>query len=380
MRTLTKIMLGLPAFLLSGCAIAPEGASESAETTSEALTFPQHFCLSAETPCEDGASCQGHLSIGGKTLPYARNHAFTSNAYVTRAMIVLHGASRTNVSYFNYAVNAAKNAESANVDSCARTDTIIFAPKFEIVGDSPAPLPNDWVWNDGGWSEGDPSVNSDASISSYDVLDTLVKGLADASRFPRLKTIDIIGFSGGGQMTQRYAAGNRTDGTLRAGVSVRYVVGDPSSYLYFTPDRPTADGSTFVDPYLGCPDHNCNPNPALQQPPCPQYDNYRYGLVGLNPYMIATGTWTMMAQYEKRNVTYLIGDLDNDPVGSDTDLDVNCGAEYEGKDRYQRAVNYVHYMNAFFPSNGHQFFVVPGAAHQPSKVIPSTAAVNAMFR
>ena len=40
---------------------------------------------------------------------------------------------------------------------------------------------------------------------------------------------------------------------------------------------------------------------------CPSYNDYRYGLNDLNPYMAAVGAGTIKARYGARRVTYLIG-------------------------------------------------------------------------
>ena len=54
--------------------------------------------------------------------------------------------------------------------------------------------------------------------------------LADRSRQPNLRTVVLAGFSGGGQLVQRYAAVGRVGDTLaNRGIALRYVVGSPSS-------------------------------------------------------------------------------------------------------------------------------------------------------
>jgi len=62
-------------------------------------------------------------------------------------------------------------------------------------------------------------------------MDHIVQLPADRSRFLNLRSIVLAGHSGEGQFMQRYAAVNQMEQKL--GVSIRYVVANPSSYLYF---------------------------------------------------------------------------------------------------------------------------------------------------
>ena len=77
-------------------------------------------------------------------------------------------------------------------------------------------------------------------------MDRLLAALDDKARFPALKEIVVAGHSAGGQYVQP---------TLSA--LVRYLVANPSSYLYLEPWRPV------------------NGNPAEL---CPGFNKYKYGL------------------------------------------------------------------------------------------------------
>ena len=76
--------------------------------------------------------------------------------------------------------------------------------------------------------------------------------LADRARFPNLTTVVLIGHSGGGQLLNRYAIVGKSATTL-AGIHVRYVIANPSSYFYFSDDRPQQDGSFAAIQCIGLP-------------------------------------------------------------------------------------------------------------------------------
>ena len=81
-----------------------------------------------------------------------------------------------------------------------------------------------------------------APISSFEVIDVILARLADRARFPDLRRVVVAGHSGGGQMVQRYAVVGHGEAALTAaGIAVRYVVANPSSYLYFSAERPRAE-------------------------------------------------------------------------------------------------------------------------------------------
>ena len=102
------------------------------------------------------------------------------------------------------------------------------------------------------------------------VLDDLLRSLDDRQRLPAL----AAGHSGGAQLVQRYAVLNNVDGPLRRdGLALRYVIANPSSYLYLTNERPRPDGKRA--PY--------------ERGICPTYNQYKYGTDKLPAYARAPG-------------------------------------------------------------------------------------------
>jgi hypothetical protein len=97
-------------------------------------------------------------------------------------------------------------------------------------------------------------------------LDALLGKAADRRVLPNLSQIVLVGFSAGGQLVQRYAVVGRGEGAFgRGGIDLRYVVGSPSSYLYFTEDRPRPEGGF---------------GPFAEAAACPNFNPWKYGLAG----------------------------------------------------------------------------------------------------
>ena len=171
------------------------------------------------------------FSLGSKgyTFPYYSNRdIIKKNPSTKMAVIVVHGNGRDASGYFD---SVLMGAETRGVLG----ETLIIAPHFTISATKTRPEVLYWDGNDG-WKIGDKSSNFlKERFSSFEVIDLFVNELNDKEKFPSLQEIVIIGHSAGGQFVNRYAAGNSVD---RAGkVSMRYVVANPSSYLYFDSGR-----------------------------------------------------------------------------------------------------------------------------------------------
>ncbi len=141
---------------------------------------------------------------------------------------------------------------------------MIIAPQFLAGTDITAHhLPGQILrWSLTGWEGGEPAKGP-AHASSFDAFDTILMHLSDRHLFPNLTTIVIAGHSGGAQVVQRYAVlGHGETYAKTAGVRVRYVVGNPSSYAWFGAERP---------------------EPAIAAT-CPGYNQWKYGMNGLPPY------------------------------------------------------------------------------------------------
>jgi hypothetical protein len=150
---------------------------------------------------------------------------------------------------------------------------------------------------------------------------------------------------------QRYAAVNRVEEKLS--VPVRYMIANPSSYLYLEPWRPVSD------PANGCPGYN----------------KYKYGLVELSGYARTTGSGAIRRTYPKRKVTYLLGELD---TKDSNDLDKTCPAMAQGENRMQRGVAYHKRFNETFNAS-HNLVIVPGCGHSADCMFRTEAAKKVLF-
>jgi hypothetical protein len=192
----------------------------------------------------------------------------------------------------------------------------------------------------------------------------LLERLADRHEMPVLRDIVLAGHSAGAQMVQRYAVLNAIDETLRKrGIAMRYVVANPSSYLYFTTDRQRPDGG--FGPY----------NRGL----CPDFNDYRYGLDHLPRDLRPLDARHLAARYAHRDVTYLLGNADNNP--EHRWLDKRCGAEAQGATRLARGRAYLRY-EAWLPAlkqNAHQAHEVAGVGHDQRGMFGSVCGARALF-
>jgi hypothetical protein len=200
-------------------------------------------------------------------------------------------------------------------------------------------------------------------MSSYEVMDRILRALGDRSRFPNLRTIVVTGHSAGGQYTQRYAIGTQVDREL-PGVELRYVVANPSSYMYFDGQRPVPFGGDFRVP-------------PKQAEPCGE-NEYKYGLDKRNPYMARLDGAALASQYRARQVTYLLGT--SDVNANDDGLDKRCGGVVQGRFRLERGMNYKAYMDRFFWPHAHRVVLVPMVAHEGDRIYLSTEGQTVLFR
>jgi hypothetical protein len=299
-------------------------------------------------------------SAGEGLLPVAVSQDWSGPLpEVTRVVIVIHGAHRTAEHYFRLATQLAPDRRS-----------LIVAPQFLLEKDIVSHSLPDAVlrWGHDNWATGGEATGP-VAVSSYEAIDVLLATLADRSRLPNLRAVVLAGFSGGGWLTQRYAAVGRGAQTMiNSGIALRYVVGSPSSYLYFTGDRPHPEGGS--GPFAGAAE-------------CPNFNRWPYGLAGGLPrYVEETirggDAAALERRYVGRDVVYLLGTADNDP--NHWELDKSCAGEAEGADRYTRGVNFFRYLQGRDALILKQhLWVAPGAGHDPEPVFGSPCGRAALF-
>jgi pimeloyl-ACP methyl ester carboxylesterase len=284
---------------------------------------------------------------------------------VTRAVIMLHGKGRDVDGYYR---SLRKAAELAGGDAQAKS--ILIAPQFLNEEDARAHhLPENVLrWPQGTWESGREAAGP-ASISAYEVIDALVAHLADRKLFPNLKTIVLAGHSGGGQAIQRYAIAGRAEHAAGPDIHVRYIVANPSSYMYFTDDRPVFEGNTVRFA-------------AGNAQACEKFDHWKFGPLHVREDYVresAAAGWPVLEDaFAQKDVLYLLGTADIDP--HEKDLDVSCAGEMEGPNRFLRGRAYYAWMRQHHVSglNQHMWFV-PGIAHSGGKMFTSECGVAALF-
>ncbi|GAA3580988.1 alpha/beta hydrolase [Amycolatopsis ultiminotia] len=302
----------------------------------------------AAGPCTSGESCAHTLDLAeGAKMPYLASYPLSGASTVTEAVVVIHGTGRNADGYFERMVQAAQDAGAGD-----RTE--IVTPHFQTSDDDPGDGEVSWTNGDEtSWKDGGNSVSS-PEISSFTVIDEVLAKLADKKAFPKLTKVTLAGHSAGGQFVQRYAAGGKAPADL-TGLSFHFVPANPSSYLYFTADRPVPDG---------LPDS------------CPGFDDYKYGLEHLNPYLAGYPEGKLAGQYTGRKVTYLLG---GDDVHQDHGIDQSCEAEAQGHNRLERGKNYFSAMQKAYPSAPHEQTIVAGVGHDSGAMFDSEPGRAAIF-
>jgi hypothetical protein len=283
------------------------------------------------------------------------------NPEITRAVIVFHGKGRNVEGYYEALKDAARHGGRGG------EKTLLLAPQFLREEDVKAHrLGAEFLrWHLGAWSAGHEATGP-LPLSSFDVIDAILANLADRALFPHMDTIVLVGHSGGGQLLNRYAIVGKRAGALEAaGIHVRYVIANPSSYFYFSDERPQSDGS--FTPY--------------RAERCRSFNHWRYGPAESPAYVSDTSdeAWREReTAYSGADVVYLLGGEDIDP--KQRDLDTSCAAETQGADRLERGRAYYRYLRARHPSDFRQVvWLVPSVAHSGERMIDSPCGVAALF-
>ena len=216
-------------------------------------------------------------------------------------------------------------------------------------------------WRGGGAAQGLPDVHT------FDLIDELVKKLGRREMFPRLGAIVVTGHSAGGQFTHRYAAASRAETT--GPVPIRYVVSNPSTYLYLDRTRPSPAGS--------CSEKGCTGEfvEYADGRNCTTYDRWRNGLKEVSGYAAAVPTEDMKKQLVSRDVTYVLSELDTLPLFG---FDSSGPAMAQGPNRLARGLAYWHYLRSKFGAQ-HKLVLVPACGHNGRCVYTDNRTLRVLF-
>lgn len=313
------------------------------------------------------AEKQYPIRWGGRTLnfPYACSHDLSAvDERVEHLIFSVHSSSYNAVDYYHSALAV---LDGADVE---KEKFLILAPHFlsaAIIQEqiSPPPPADLLFWKVRPfWGSSQGFYNSqDVRISSFDVIDQILTDAVTGGNFPNLKSVVILGHSAGGQMVNRYAAGNEFEFAVARprGIEVRYLVMAPSSYVYFTAERFDADSN----PHFSVPDN------------LPEgYNNWGYGLEKLYSYHRRHGITAerIKERYPLRTVLYLVGEKDRHP--NDSSLAKGPAAMLEGRHRLERGRIYMDYLAHVFGSEirkKQRFLMVRGAGHSGRSLMTSPA-------
>lgn len=286
--------------------------------------------------------------------PFSENtftyYSLSPSVAPTQAFILIHG----------YPHDVKRNIDVEKKLSLlpAFKNTLFIAPFFAVDSSkashctsqlTPESTPDNAVWTCQSWMNG--SLDEQNKISTFQAMDLLVNNLL--SQWPSLTKVTIAGFSAGAQFTQHYIGFAQ----LPKHIEIQYVVSDPGSWLYFTPERMTS--STYVNQ-------------------CSNVNTWKYGMDQLPEHLVAQST-SALAQYKEAHITYLIGDDDQlDEKNSSTGrLDKTCAANVQGIDRRARAINYSAYEQKFItPAEPHKLYIVPNCSHQVQCVFEHKMVIN----
>lgn len=294
------------------------------------------------------------LSVGGQgMLPlYLSSDWSMPLPAISRAIIVLHGRLR-NADVYYISAHTAQVAAGDDGKSA-----LMIVPQFLAEIDIEAhKLSADTLrWSLEGWEGGDAALAPNP-VSSFEALDAILTKLSDRRIFPNLKQVVVAGHSGGGQVAQRYAIAGKGEAMLsRQHIEIRYVVSNPSSYAYFSGERPV---------------------PAIAAS-CPGYNNWKYGMDQRPPYLAEATPAALEQRYVEREVIYLLGTLDTNP--EHPALDKSCMAKAQGPYRYARGHAYADAMakrNHGTPN--HRVWDVAGVGHDGDKMLTSKCGLAALF-
>lgn len=254
---------------------------------------------------------------------------------VQRALILVHGLDRNPGYYMVHALNAlaeiVKSDPSINTSSVAiicpyfpnGRDKHVSYPWQDGLGPGQGSTSNALVWLGSKWSAGanNQYPHNAQTVSSFEVLDQLVKFFDDRTQFPRMKQIVVGGHSLGAQTVQRYAQiGNDFPTTS----PVLYYIANPNSWTWMDEHRP------------------------LDTSACPSYDSWRHGFANFTQYpmsygadLVAQGRLAVLGRWNARSKAFAQASIEPG------DHSTSCAPSTQGEDRQQRFLNFI---KAFPPS------------------------------
>lgn len=359
-------------------ALALVSATVAVQASSSSPLALEETVLSRDISNPSGAFATS-FNLSGGSVPAWQSKYPTDESTAEQVVIVTHGVARDYGDYFNYLTTAWKAGKKQGLPY-ATSKTLRIAPLFAIDSDDTSQFAEDTLkWtDDNGWCIGSGSVSPAGSdMSSLTVYDELVTRFSNKEAYPNMQQITFLGHGCGGIIAQRYAAVGEVPSN---GVAVRFIVGNPSSMVYWTKDRPE----------------------TVNKKTCSYYNGWYYGL---DDFFIPYSPWDGVAstgfkRYASRDVRYLVATSDTSANG-----DQGCEAKaLGGTARYKRSLAYFKYLHLLsgdktsassYPGNFkstvsnrasfqgvkvvHTMNEISNVGHDAGSVIASSNAVKAIF-
>jgi len=288
--------------------------------------------INKEYPClSDVSNCLDSIKIKGGTFNFYSSFSLDSINTVSGVIINIHGATRNGNDYFNRMVSVATELGIEN-------EIMIVAPQFITTYEKRNET--DWYWNTTSWKWGNQSYmnNNQTSISSFEVVDSLLSRMIKSNKFLNLSKVLITGHSSGAAFTHTFAA-TKTNNQYK-NLKVDFAVVNNQYFLY--------------------PDSNRLLNQSLYVPvDCNNYNDWPLGLTQCNPYIENLGIDVARINMIENKVNYFIGS--NDVQTSD--MTSGCSYDILGEHRYEKTINFNVYLDISFQNNQHNYIIVEGVGH-----------------
>lgn len=294
------------------------------------------------------------------------------NPAITRALIMVHGTNRNADHYF-------ETATAAGFLAGALDNTVIIAPR--LIASPDKPQANEVVWPNGGdsWRSGGMST-SNPNISAFDFADEIIRKLANKKIFPNLTKIVVTGHSAGGQYATRYEMASKVHDT--PGVSISYVVANPSSYAWPSAVRPLptgdADPATADKEALGPNGVKVNSNftfGPFDATKAPKFNQWPSGLENRTGYTAQISDDQLKKQLVARPTTYLLGQVDVLPLGG---FDSSPNAMSQGPTRRARGEAFFKYVTETMGAK-HNALIVDECGHNDRCIFTTNAVFPYIF-
>ena len=393
-----------------------------------------------------------HAHYIGQLVYYSNMGQITAdgvNSDITTAVIGVHGSGRDAGTYLcaltAIVADASKKDQSFLRGQRRRhllpKDVLVIAPWFTAPADDVPPTSSSlpylqWdaqypifhTWRYG--AESIPDVNNNnVTISSFGAIDVLIEHLCDRNHFPNLQRIVVIGHSAGGQFVHRWALSSNSwcfgGGQFihrwapKADLpNIRVVAANPRSFTYLDDRRyfPVSDqaaAAADMDDEKGPAENEGTLTPfdnyKLRSPSvaegneCNGFNKYEWGLEQDSevpaPYVInnvqklidQSDNTELFCRYASRDVVYLTGQRDIEPLGAENRYQGLHGDRFQGTTRRERSERFYASLQVrgreleFCGRIGegatqiHDRRIVKDVAHDHALIFTSPEGIRAMF-